>query len=60
MHLAIIQTNTGFYQFETNWSPMDSLTKASDVELLCSLWSTPEEILMPVIWDPVTLIMTSL
>ena len=44
------------------WIP---LTKASDAELLCFLWSAPEQtveqtIETPVIWDGITLIMTSL
>ena len=44
------------------WIP---LMKASDVELWCFLWSVPEQtveqtIEMPVIWDAVMLIMTSL
>ena len=44
------------------WFP---LTKASDVELWCFLWSTPEQtveqtIQTPVLWDTIALIMTSL
>ena len=44
------------------WIP---LTKASDVELLCFLWSAPDQtvkqtIMMPVIWDGIALIMMSL
>ena len=44
------------------WIP---LTKASDAELLCLLWSAPEQtfektIETPVIWDAIALIMTSL
>ena len=44
------------------WIP---LTKASDAELWCFLWSAPEQtveqiIETPVIWDAITLIMTSL
>ena len=44
------------------WIP---LTKASDVELWCFLWSAPEQtveqtIPMPVIWDAIALIMMSL
>ena len=44
------------------WIP---LTKASDVELWCFLWSPVEQtveqtIEIPVIWDAITLIMTSL
>ena len=44
------------------WIP---LTKASDAELRCFLWSAPQQtveqtIKMPVIWDAITLIMTSL
>ena len=44
------------------WIP---LTKASDAELWCFLWSAPEQtvvltIEMPVIWDAIALIMTSL
>ena len=44
------------------WIP---LTKASDAELWCFRWSAPEQIVeqtleTPVIWDAVTLIMTSL
>ena len=43
------------------WIP---LTKASDMELRCFLWSAPEQIVqqmleMPVIWDAIMLIMTS-
>ena len=43
----------------------DPLTKASDAELWCFLWSTPEQtdeqtIETPVIWDAIVLIMTSL
>ena len=42
-----------------------SLTKASDAELWCFLWSSPEQtveqtIEAPVIWDAIALIMTSL
>ena len=45
-----------------NWIPF---TKASDAELLCSLWSAPDQtaeqiIETPVIWDAIALIMTSL
>ena len=45
-----------------HWIP---LTKASDVELWCFLWSAPEQTLeqtieMRVIWDAIMLIMTSL
>ena len=44
------------------WIP---LTKASDAELWCFIWSEPEQtveqtIETPVIWDAVALIMTSL
>ena len=44
------------------WIP---LTKASDAELWCFPWSAPEHmiekaIVMPVIWDAIVLIMTSL
>ena len=44
------------------WIP---LTKASDAELWCFLWSTPDQTFeqtteMPVIWDAIVLIMTSL
>ena len=44
------------------WIP---LTKSSDVELWCFLWSSPEQtaewtLETPVIWDAITLIMTSL
>ena len=44
------------------WIP---LTKASDAELWCSLWSVPEQtvqqiIEMSVIWDAIARIMTSL
>ena len=47
------------------WSPVDSLTQASDAELWCFLLSAPEQIVKqtietPVIWDAITLIMTSL
>ena len=43
------------------WIP---LTKASDAELWCFLWSAPEQtveqtIETPVIWDAIALIMTS-
>ena len=43
------------------WIP---LTKASDAELWCFLWSEPEQTVgqtteTPVIWDAITLIMTS-
>ena len=46
-------------------SPVDSLTKASDAELWCFLWSAPEQtveqtIVTPMIWDAIALIMTSL
>ena len=46
-------------------SPVDCLTKASDAELLCFLWSVLEQtdeqtVDMPVIWDASTLIITSL
>ena len=39
--------------------------KANDAEIWCFLWSAPEQtvkktIEMPVIWDAITLIMTSL
>ena len=45
--------------------PVDPLKKASDAELWCFLWSAPEQtaeqtIEMPVIWDSIALIMTSL
>ena len=48
-----------------HWSPVDSLTKASDAELWCFPWSAPEQtvkqtIETPVIWDAIALIMTSL
>ena len=41
------------------------LTKASDEELCCFVWSAPEQtaeqtIVMPVIWDATPLIMMSL
>ena len=44
------------------WTP---LTKASDAELWCFLWSAPEQtveqtIETPVIWDAIALIMMSL
>ena len=44
------------------WNP---LTKASDTELWCFLWSTPEQtveqtIETPVIWDAMPAIVTSL
>ena len=44
------------------WIP---LTKASDAELKCFLWSAPEQtveqtIETPVIWDVIALIMTSM
>ena len=44
------------------WIP---LTKASDAELWCFLWSAPEQTVkqtneMPVIWDAIALIVTSL
>ena len=44
------------------WIP---LTKASGADLLCFLWSAPEQMFeqtieMPVIWDAIVLIMTSL
>ena len=44
------------------WIP---LTKASDAELWYFLWSAPEQMVeqtikMPVIWDAIMLIMTSL
>ena len=43
------------------WIP---LTKASDVELWCFLWSVPEQMVeqtieAPVIWDAIMLIMRS-
>ena len=45
--------------------PMDPLTKASDTELWCFLWSVPEQKIeetmeMPVIWDATVRIMSSL
>ena len=44
------------------WIP---LTKASDAELSCFLWSEPEQTIVqtietPVIWDVIAVIMTSL
>ena len=48
------------------WSPMDSpKKKASDAELWCFLWYVPEQTVVqrietPLIWDTITLIMTSL
>ena len=44
------------------WIP---LTKASDAELWCFLWSAPEQTVeqiidTPVIWDAIALIITSL
>ena len=37
------------------------LTKASNVELWCFLWSVPEQTVeTPVIWDSIALIMVSL
>ena len=42
-----------------------ALTKASDGDLWCFLWSAPEQtadqtLQTPVIWDPIALIMASL
>ena len=37
------------------WIP---LTKASDAEFSCFLWSAPEQTETPVIWDAISLIMT--
>ena len=47
------------------WNPPVILTKASDAELWCFLWSAPEQTVeqtmeTPVIWDAIALIMTSL
>ena len=44
------------------WIP---LTKASDAEFWCFIWSAPEQTIVqrvetPVIWDSIALIMTSL
>ena len=44
------------------WIP---LTKASDTEIWCFLWSVPEQtfeqpVVLPVDWDAIVLIMTSL
>ena len=46
-------------------SPVNSPLKASDAELWCFLWSLPESTIVqtmevPVIWDAIALIMTSL
>ena len=46
-------------------SPVDSLIKASDADLCCFLWCSPEQTTeqtfqMPVIWDAMPLIVTSL
>ena len=46
-----------------HWSPLKSPTKASDAELWCFLWSTPEQtveqtIETPVVWEAIALIMT--
>ena len=46
-------------------SPVDSLTKVSDAQRRCFLWSAPEQtveqtIKTPVVWDAMLLIMTSL
>ena len=46
-------------------SPVDSLTKVSDGQRRCFLWSAPEQtveqtIKTPVVWDAMMLIMTSL
>ena len=46
-------------------SPVDSPQKASDAELWCFVWSTPEQTVeqtigTPVIWDAIALIMTLL
>ena len=46
-------------------SPVDSLTKVSDAQRRCFLWSAPEQtveqtIKTPVVWDAMVLIMTSL
>ena len=51
------------WEFTGHW--WISLTKASDAELWCFVWSAPEQMVeqtieTPVIWDAVALIMTSL
>ena len=53
---------TAFVQGIHRWIP---LTKASDAEFRCFLWSAPEQMIeqtieMPVIWDAIMLIMMSL
>ena len=45
-------------------SPAIPLTKAIEAELRCFLWSAPEQTIeqtldMPVIWDAIVLVMTS-
>ena len=55
--LAFVGESTGH-----RWIP---LTKASDAELRCFLWSTPEQTVeqtteTPVIWDAIAVIITSL
>ena len=54
-----------YWPFERGiyWSPVDSLTKASDAELWCFLWSAPGQTIdeiIEMIRDANTLIMTSL
>ena len=56
---------TGLLWGESTGNRWIPLTKASGVELWCFLWSAPEQMVeqtikMPVIWDTIGLIMSSL
>ena len=51
---------TGSLWGEAAGDRLISITKASDAELWCLLWSAPEQLFeTPVIWDAIALIMTS-
>ena len=61
MHDDVINRN--IFLFTGQWWIL--LTKASDAELSCFLWSTPEQTVeqtidTPVIWDAIALFNTSL
>ena len=60
--LSMLQAFSWRESNNDRWIP---LTKASDMELWCFLWSAPEQtvaqiIKTPVIWDTIMLIMTLL
>ena len=62
----LVYVIVGPYQaIDWNFFALVALTKASDTELWCFLWSVPEQtveqtIETPTIWDAIALIMMSL